>query len=248
MSDKLPTVSYGTLCWNPRLTRQAVIGVHHQNYPPELKTHFLMYQAPFPIHFETCFPHEIKHVNVEGALWPELWALKIFHWLAQSRSEYSLLFDEDDLFGPDYTRKALEPLLAGKGFVSWNHNDVFVQRGGIWKGKYNSPIGTLCGRTRILKKAIKALMKDSPIGSKSSTIRKGPADLAYRKKISKYCEGVICTHEGVRYYFRHKGMITRKRERTADVDYGWDCFNNRANPEISKPSGPIKDWTIKDGL
>ena len=247
MNQKLPTVSYGTLCWNPRFTRQTIIGVYNQNYPSELKTHFLMYQTPFPVHFNCCFPYEIRHVNVSGAPWPEIWALKIFHWLAQARSDYSLIFDEDDMWEPDYTLKALKPLLEGKGQISWSHNNIFVQRGGIWEGKYNSPIGTICGETKILKRSIKALLKDNPIGSISSRKRGGPADLAWRKKISVECGGRITLHEGIRYYFRHSGMITRKRNHEADVDYGWDYVNRCAKPEISKNIKPVIDWTMKDG-
>ena len=242
---KLPTVAYGTMCWNPRNTRDIVLEVHRQDYPPELKTHFLLYQKPFPFHFTHPFNHEIRHVNVSGSVWPALWLFKLLAFVKQARSDYLLIFDEDDRFDFDYTQKALEPLLNGTHQISWNYHNVFVQRTRIWEGKYNSAVGTICGERELLKHAAKQLHIQLPEGATRSRRKKtftGPADLKFRKKLEAMFGGLIILHQGRRYYFRHRNIITKKRNRMEDIDYGWDWTKMQATLSITHGSTQPKDW------
>ena len=242
----LPSVGYGTFCWNPRLTRNAVIEVARQDYPDNLKTHYLLYQSPFPVHFAHPFKHRIVHINVSGPKWPALWLHKMKSFTFRSREDYLLLFDEDDLFETDYTLKALKPLL-GTGFeISWNHDMVFVQRTNIWTGRYNSPIGTICAKRQLMKRCVKELFKVIPEGAtfhieNGKRIFSGPSDSRYRKLIEELYGDLITTHDGIRYYFRHSGMITKNRNKEEDVDFGWE--NNKATPKISKPGSQKLDWS-----
>jgi hypothetical protein len=246
MND-LPKIAYGTFCWNPRLTRNAVIEVARQDYPPELKTHYLLYQAPFPFHFTHPFEHKIIHINVTGPAWPAAWLYKMKAFTFQSREDYLLLFDEDDLFDIDYTKKALEPLLNSKFEISWNYKMVFVQRTRIWEGMYNSAIGTICGKREYLKETSKELHRILPLGASvkfkdGKRYLTGPADLRYRKLLENLYGEYITMHNGKRYYFRHSGMITKKRNTEEDVDYGWDHLRQKATMEITAQQSEAVDW------
>ena len=104
-----PSVTYGTLAYNPIFTKQSIIKALHQNYPDSLKTVVLLHQEPFPSRIKHDLPITIEEFDVRGS-WPGLWLFKMSRLVEECKSDIIILWDEDDMFEPDYTIKVISKL------------------------------------------------------------------------------------------------------------------------------------------
>ena len=212
-----PTVTYGTLAYNPIFTKQSILKALYQDYPDALKTIMLLYQQPFPARLTHNLPIKITEIDVPGT-WPGIWLIKLLYMVELAKSDIVILWDEDDMFEPGYTGKIIAKLQEGHRFC-WSHNNIIVFREKVYYGEYRSPIGTVAGWTEPFREVLKEFVSRHPRGLNSRG--NGPVDNVLRRELAKMEKPAM--HDGVRAYFNHLGTNTRgDRDQKERIDYGFD--------------------------
>lgn len=223
--DRLPTVAYLTMAFDPMFTMNTVISAVEQNYPHHLKTLYLMHQEPFPPPFSTDLPVMVREAHIAGR-WPELWLFKLMEFFAMVIEDVIVVFDEDDRYESDYTTRAITPLVTGRARLAWNYDMVIAKRASLRHEPYRSPIGTLAGERRVLDQAARLLWKrvhkaEWPAGRDNIPSPYGGAkDARFRDLLLELHGDRIAEHDGLRYYFVHsRTNTTGKRPEIENVDY-----------------------------
>ena len=196
-----------------------------QDYPDKLKNLYLVNQPPFPTPLLHDLPIRIKEINVD-ATWPAAWAMKLWAFLDEATEDIMMIFDQDDCWMPDYTKKAIVPIVMKEGDFAWCHMMNFVENvyikdgveivipkdakppyGGQWhsqikRKRHQSAIGTFVARTTALKEAADILKKRHPTGLVKGS---GPIDNYLRRLIQNEFGDRLTSHEGDgRWYFLHE--------------------------------------------
>jgi hypothetical protein len=216
-----PSVGYLIMSFDPMNTRRAIINAAIQDYPGE-KIVYVMQQEPFAGAIDHDLDIELHQVNVDGE-WPAVWGFKLMQYFISTRAEITILWDEDDMFDPDYTWRAIEPIHQGICDLTWNHENVIVKRDSMSLQDYRSAIGTIAGRTSVLRESALALMEKYPDGTTDGV--QGPVDAKWKSQIKTDYADRLQEHTGRRYYFFHSGAQTtgaRKIEECADYAPGTD--------------------------
>jgi len=233
----LPAVAYCCYTFDPIDRMNAIIDVINQDYPDELKTIYLMrqrnYAGNFPPRIKHNFPIKVKEIDVEGE-WPDLWTLKLMAFCEAVSEPVTVWWDEDDRYRPDYTRKAIEPIIKGHP-LCWNYDCAVIQNGMMWDYFYRSPIGTLVMRTPELKTAaarIYAVDYEAISNWRSpKRLRPEPVGGARDNTFKRHLESIydpIMQHTGYKFYFIHGQSNTcGDRPNENNVDYKPDGDNTR---------------------
>lgn len=232
VEQKLPTVGYLCMAYDPVDTRHAIHDFYYQDYPHELKTLYLLYQRDsaneFPVEIETNIPElNLVQVKVDG-MFPELWLFKLMAYLENSKEDYTLWWDEDDCYPENYTAEALEPILKNESKVAWNYSCIIMKRHTFNLDKYNSPIGTMIIETELLRGFAQNLWHIAYEGTWQSPKRlpridyRGAKDNQLRRMIENKI-GYVPSHKAIRSYLFHSQADTigdRKAEEDADYQSG----------------------------
>ncbi|MBU2051454.1 MAG: hypothetical protein KKH61_21095 [Gammaproteobacteria bacterium] len=252
VEKRLPTIGYLCMAYDPVDTRHAIHDFYYQDYPPELRTLYLMYQRDsaneFPVQIETNLDNlNMVQVKVDG-MWPELWLFKLMAYLENSREDYTLWWDEDDCYPEGYTADCIEPILRGESEIAWNYDCLIIDRFNFRKDKYNSPIGTMIIKTDILREVAQMVWQQTYEGSWTSPKRlprinyNGAKDNQLRLLIENQIGGVA-NHKGMRSYIFHSQVNTiggREPDQNADYQSGrarkkkwqkefWDAEQRKKN-------------------
>jgi len=233
----LPAVAYCCFTFDPIDRMNAIIDAINQDYPPELKTIYLLrqrnYGGEFPPRIKHNFPIRIVEIDVEGE-WPDLWTLKLMAFCEIASEPVTMWWDEDDRYPPDYTIKAVDPIIKGHP-LCWNYDCAVVQNGMIWDYFYRSPIGTLVIKTAELKTIAKQIYNTDYEAESSWRSPKrlsgepvgGARDNTMKRHIEKIYDPIM-HHTGYKYYFIHGQSNTcGDRPDEKNVDYKPDGGNVR---------------------
>ena len=160
------TVGYIAMAFLPRNLPHAIANTEDQIYPPELKHLFLLYQRGknkrFPGHVRHDMPFEITQVDVEG-VWPQLWMLKLEAYLELTKTDFSVIWDEDDRFPPFYTLRMIQALEANPSkHVAWTYKMRKARKGLYKYYKHDCPVGCAVFRTEFLRRMAKRIVNEYP--------------------------------------------------------------------------------------
>ena len=241
-----PTIAYLSMCIDPRATINIAAWCLAQDYPNELKTLYLVHQTPAPNPLDHQLPLKIRELCVDKP-WPDAWAFKFKEFVDKATEDIMILFDQDDCWLPDYTRKAIEPLLAGAK-MAWNYDMYHVQnkykkgdsfpvtqygdklpKGGKWvptvhRFRHQSPIGTFCGWLDRVREIYGKFMEEYPRGLKWHGAKRGwggPIDNYFKLMLMHDYAEEMAEHEGMRVYFIHTGASSKyHRRKEGFIDHG----------------------------
>ena len=245
-ADSHPTIAYLSMCIDPRATINIAAWCLAQDYPNELKTLYLVHQTPAPEPLDHHLPLNIRELCVDKP-WPDAWAFKFKEFVDKATEDIMILFDQDDCWLPDYTRKAITPLLAGAK-MAWNYDMYHVQnkykkgdsfpitkyedklpKGGKWvptvhRFRHQSPIGTFCGWLDRVRELFSKFMEEYPKGLKWHGEKRGwggPIDNYFKLMLMHDYADEIAEHEGMRIYFIHQGASSKyHRRKEGFIDHG----------------------------
>jgi hypothetical protein len=160
------TVGYLTMAFLPRNLPHAICNTADQIYPSELKQLYLLYQrgrnGTFPTHIEHDFPFQIIQSDVEGH-WPQLWILKVEAYLKLSKTDFTIIWDEDDRFPPLYTLRIIQALESNpRKVVAWTYKSRHAKKPSVKYYRADCPIGCTVFRTDFLRKMIRRIIKEYP--------------------------------------------------------------------------------------
>jgi len=259
-----PTIAYMSMCVDCEKTIQIAAWCMAQDYPQELKTLYLIHQPPFPEPIRHDLPIKIVELFVNHP-WPEGWAFKLKAFANTATEDVMIVFDQDDCWMPDYTRKAIKPLLEGAG-IAWNHNMIHVVNQPTVNGEFvdipyedklpencywtptalvwrhQSAIGTLVAWMDKFKIVVDDLMQQYPTGLVYNEVVKvmaGPIDNYFKRLIMKKYNHWLVEHKANgRFYFIHSGNSSKFHKRPEScIDR---LTSKRAlDADITKPA--IKD-------
>ena len=226
----LPVLAYMTMTLQPRRAMDAIAWCAAQYYPDDKKILYLMTQEPFPQPIIHDLPFPVIQVDVPGE-WPGLWAKKLWRFLAVCKEEIMLVWDEDDCFMPDYTIKAISPLIESNFYdFAWCYDMRFIEKvysvngtsmvvskhdtlpaGGTWhpscqKKRHQSAIGTLVARVGALRKVAAELKINHPNGlvEVNPGQYSGPIDNYLRRLLQNQYKDKLTEHAGNgRWYYIH---------------------------------------------
>ena len=223
--EEYPSVAYLSMSFMPWQRMNIIAWCMAQDYPDKLKNLYLVNQPPFPTPLLHDLPIRIKEINVD-ATWPAAWAMKLWAFLDEATEDIMMIFDQDDCWMPDYTKKAIVPIVMKEGDFAWCHMMNFVENvyikdgveivipkdakppyGGQWhsqikRKRHQSAIGTFVARTTALKEAADILKKRHPTGLVKGS---GPIDNYLRRLIQNEFGDRLTSHEAEgRFYYLHK--------------------------------------------
>ena len=231
----LPTIGYLCMSCDPIDMMNAICDFRNQDWPNKKKKLYILKQrtgiGQFPPPLKNNLGLQIIERDVDGYPWPELWTFKFIDYLSVCDCEYTLWFDEDDRYPPDYTKKCMEPILAGQGEMSWSWDciiaeyDVETETFQFRECWYRSPVGQMAVKTEILKKYGDRLWKYLYSGTFKSPKRLrgvpygGAQDDQLRQLLQKEIE-TIPHHRAQRVYFIHgQANSAQLRPRGNAIDY-----------------------------
>jgi len=228
--EKFPTVGYLVMAHFGLDLHHALIDIQYQNYPDELKTVYVLYQrrkGEFPARLIHDFKFKVVEIDVEGS-WPHLWLYKGQAGLQAAKAdgvEIIIWCDPDDRLSPDYTIKAIQPLVDGVSSVAWTYDCYMHESGRIKNEAYRSPIGALVGVTDLIYAELNELFATVYEGDWRAPKRlpavnyEGARDNTFRRQLEKKYDP-IPHHFGVKHYFVNGQANTLgRREPEHDVDY-----------------------------
>lgn len=222
MNEQQPTVAYLIMAYNPMYWYRGILNALDQDYPNELKTVYLMLQELDPPQLPTNIEGMTVRQFVVGHKWPRLWFEKYLKFLSVVTEPIMLVWDEDDYYLHDYTRKALQPFADDNVRITGNLENIDVLRGHIERGQYPSAAGTFCGEVSIFHEAFEYLNERFPDHTAGGT---GALDSRLRRWIQEERGDVYASHTGIRCYFRHRGAQTKGgRPPEQNIDFGWEGY------------------------
>ena len=202
----LPKVAYLSMCYDPVDNINACAWCLAQDYPNEKKVLYLVHQQPYPEPLIHDMPIKIIELYTEGK-WPALWMLKLKTFIEECREDIGLIFDQDDCWMPDYTRKAIAPLIESDKmnfawcFDMYHVRNAYVVDGkvvdipfkgtlpenGKWhpailKGPHQSAIGTLAFKVPRMREVCVDFFEKYPTGLVNLVSR--PATGKYKERAS----------------------------------------------------------------
>lgn len=239
IEQKLPTVALLTMAYVPTFTKNALFHAYIQDYPHHLLTQYLIYQNDEQPFVATDLDIRLIQLNVSGFAWPELWLRKLMLFFENCTEDIIAIFDEDDMFTPQYISTAINALLQYKKTIVWNFRNRHMTRTSLLRENYRSPFGTMVGYRKPLFKVAKSVWyhvygteyPEIPEGFEWG--RRGCQDATYRVMLVRQLEGVNCEvhdrfedgvhfglHEGERWYVEHMRTNTCSNRRDEDaIDY-----------------------------
>ena len=184
----MPKVAYLSMCYDPVDNINACAWCLAQDYPNEKKVLYLVHQKPYPEPLIHDMPIKIVELYADGE-WPGLWMLKLQTFMEVCGEDIGLIFDQDDCWMPDYTRKAIAPLVASEKmnfawcFDMYHVRNVYTVDGeivdvmknnplppnGKWqpsvlKGLHQSAIGTLAFKVPRMREVCAGFFEKYPTG------------------------------------------------------------------------------------
>lgn len=192
-----------TMSWQEDFRWNAVMNCMDQLLPAEDKHLYLLYQRPFPARLDHDLPIRISEINVRGE-WPKLWALKLAAFLEDVEEPFTVWWDEDDMFEPDYVAKAVTPILSGEADLTCNMMNINVKKGIFEYAPMSVGSGTLVIRTELLRTLFNQLIAKHPSLVWSKDTKPGhmpdPLDGPFYYHIwMKHPR--LRYHDALRYYF-----------------------------------------------
>jgi hypothetical protein len=157
----LPSIGYLCMTFDPIDMMNAVHDFMCQDWPIDRKKLYLLRQrngaGQFPPRIVNNLGLQIVEIDVDFYPWPEMWTGKFMAYLEACDCEYTLWFDEDDRYPPDYTRLAILPILAGLAELSWSWDCIIAEHDvgtGTFQFRddwYRSPVGQMVIKTDLLR-------------------------------------------------------------------------------------------------
>lgn len=214
----LPSIGYLCMTRDPIDMMNAITDFMNQDYPNHKKKLYLLKQrdshGDFPPPLVNNIGLQIIDVDCDGYSWPELWTFKVVRYLEECDTEYTLWFDEDDRYPPDYTRGCAKPILDGLGEMAWSWDCIIAEyvvecnRFEFRECWYRSPVGQMIIKTDLLRGYIKRLWGILYDGTFQSPKRRrnvpygGAQDDQLRQTLQREINP-IPHHRAQRVYFIH---------------------------------------------